>query len=250
LSGAQIDSVLPWYDAIVGAVTDITAGRGLPAHGVEAFAELGAALGGGLDNDNDKDHDHDGRSLLRAAADGSDLDRAQLASNAAVLLFGGTETTEGMVSNALLLLLQRPDVLACVRDGPDLVDAAIEESLRLEPAAAVIDRYATADVELGGETIARGELVRISIAGANRDPDVFDHPDEFDLGRGQHKRHLAFAQGAHVCLGVHLARLEARTALGALLQRLPGLRLDPAHPSHIRGLVFRKPRQLNVVWDP
>ncbi len=249
LSGAQVDSVLPWYDAIVAAVTDITAGRGLPPEGVEAFAQLGTALGtalgGGLDNDDD-----DGaRSLLRAAAGGSDLGREQLASNAAVLLFGGTETTEGMICNALLLLLQRPEVLAPVRDDRTLLDAAIEESLRLEPAAAVIDRYATTDVALGGAEIARGELVRISIAGANRDPDVFERPDEFHLRRRQHQRHLAFAQGPHVCLGVHLARLEARTALSALLERLPSLRLDPTRPSTIRGLVFRKPRALNVVWD-
>ncbi|HEY1590309.1 MAG TPA: cytochrome P450 [Solirubrobacteraceae bacterium] len=245
LSGGEVDSVLPWYDAIVAAVTDITAGRGLPAEGVEAFAQLGTALAGGLDNDDD-----DGaRSLLRAAADGSDLDREQLASDAAVLLFGGTETTEGMICNALLLVLQRPELVARVRDDGTLLDAAIEESLRLEPAAAVIDRYATTDVELGGAAIARGELVRISIAGANRDPGVFERPDEFDLRRGQHQRHLAFAQGPHVCLGVHLARLEARAALGALLERLPSLRLDPARPPTIGGLVFRKPRELNVVWD-
>ena len=166
-----------------------------------------------------------------------------------MLLFGGTETTEGMICNALLLVLQRPEVLAPVRDDRTLLDAAIEESLRLEPAAAVIDRYATTDVALGGAEIARGELVRISIAGANRDPDVFERPDEFHLRRRQHQRHLAFAQGPHVCLGVHLARLEARTALSALLERLPSLRLDPARPSTIRGLVFRKPRALNVVWD-
>jgi cytochrome P450 len=91
--------------------------------------------------------------------------------------------------------------------------------------------------------------VRVSIAGANRDPAVFPDPDRLDLERADARRHLAFAQGPHVCIGVHLARLEARTALATLLRRLPGLRLDPDRPSNVQGLVFRKPPALNVVWD-
>jgi cytochrome P450 len=78
---------------------------------------------------------------------------------------------------------------------------------------------------------------------------VFPDPDRFDLGRENSGRHLAFAHGPHVCVGVHLARLEARTALRSLLARLPGLRLDPSRPSHVRGLVFRKPPALHVIWD-
>jgi cytochrome P450 len=130
-----------------------------------------------------------------------------------------------------------------------LLDAAIEESLRLEPAAAVIDRYATRATTLGGAEIAAGELVRLSIAGANRDPAIFADPDRFDLDRTNPRRHLAFAQGPHVCVGVHLSRLEARTGIAALLERLPGLRVDEERPSQIRGLVFRKPPALHVRWD-
>ncbi len=105
------------------------------------------------------------------------------------------------------------------------------------------------DIELDGVSIAAGELVRVSIAAANRDPAVFADPDRFDLEREKVGRHLAFAHGPHVCVGVHLARLEARTALAALLARLPGLRLDPARPASVRGLVFRKPPALHVIWD-
>jgi cytochrome P450 len=101
---------------------------------------------------------------------------------------------------------------------------------------------------LGGAEIARGDLVRLSITAANRDPAVFAAPDVFDPGRPNLRRHVAFAQGPHVCVGVHLARLEARAALGALLRRLPGLALDPARPAEVRGLVFRKPQRLDVVW--
>ncbi len=170
-------------------------------------------------------------------------------SNAAVLLFGGIETTEGMIANAVLHLLERPAALAAVRRDPRLLTAAIEESLRLEPAAAVIDRYATQDVVLGEASISAGELVRISIAAASRDPAVFSDPDAFRLDRADGRRHLAFALGPHVCVGVHLARLEARAGLAALLNGLPRLRLDPSRPAQIRGLVFRKPPELHVLWD-
>jgi cytochrome P450 len=169
-------------------------------------------------------------------------------SNAAVLLFGDIETTEGMIANALLHLLSHPDQLGRVKTDPGLLANAIDESLRLEPAAAVVDRYATADVELAGAPIGRGELVRVSIAAANRDPAVFPDPDRFDVRRKNANRHVAFAHGPHVCIGMHLARLEAHSAIECLLSRLPALRLDPAGPAEPRGLVFRKPPELRVVW--
>jgi cytochrome P450 len=112
----------------------------------------------------------------------------------------------------------------------------------------MVDRYATADVELGGARVSRGELVHVSITGANSDPAIFEHPERFDPGRTNVRRHLAFAHGPHVCVGVHLARLEARTGLTALLRRLPALRLDPGRPAAVGGLVFRKPPELHVVW--
>ena len=118
------------------------------------------------------------------------------------------------------------------------------------PAAAVVDRYATADTALGGAEIGQGDLVRLSIAAANRDPAVFTDPDRFDPTRPNLRRHVAFAQGPHVCVGVHLARLEARTALDALLRRFPRLRLDAdCPPADVRGLVFRKPGVLYARWD-
>ena len=101
---------------------------------------------------------------------------------------------------------------------------------------------------LADAQIVRGDLVRISIAAANRDPAVFDDPDAFAPGRPRPRRHLAFAQGPHVCLGIHLARLEARTGLATLLTRLPGLEPDPERPARIQGLVFRKPPAVHVRW--
>ncbi len=98
----------------------------------------------------------DRASLLGAASSDAGLSPDELVANAAVLLFGGIETTEGMIANALLHLLERPPLLERVRDDPALIGTAIEESLRLEPAAAVIDRYATADTTLGTATIGAG----------------------------------------------------------------------------------------------
>jgi cytochrome P450 len=237
----EVPAVLAWYDAIVGAVTEITAGAAVPATGAEAFAALRERLIEVI-------HSADHSSLLATVAGDGTLSDEQIVSNAAVLLFGGIETTEGMIANAVLALLERPEELARARTDRKLLETAIEESLRLEPAAAVVDRYATEDVELAGASIARGELVRASIAAANRDPAVFADPDRFDLDRENAGRHLAFAHGPHVCVGVHLARLEARTALSMLLARLPNLRLDPERPSRTRGLVFRKPPALHVIW--
>ncbi|HTP22006.1 MAG TPA: cytochrome P450 [Solirubrobacteraceae bacterium] len=243
LEQAEVATMLGWYDAIVSAVTDVTAGREIPTRAREAFGalrtRLNAVIGGGEPES----------SLLAAAAAQSGLSEEQVVSNAAVLLFGGIETTEGMIGNALLHLLEQPDALATVRQDSGALDAAIEESLRLEPAAAVVDRYATTEAGLAEATIAAGDLVRVSISAANRDPAVFDDPDRLDLDRKATRGHLAFAHGPHVCLGVHLARLEARTGLDTILRRLPTLRLDPARPSKVQGLVFRKPPTLWALWD-
>jgi cytochrome P450 len=231
--------VLGWYDGIVSAVQAEAAGAGDPA-GTAAFAELAASLG----------------EVIAAREPGSllaetvgPLTAAEVISNAAVLLFGGIETTEGMIANALLHLLSSPAQLALVLADPGLVPAAVEESLRLEPAAALVDRYATVGTRLGGTAIQAGDQVTVSITGANRDPAVFADPDVFDVRRANAGRHLAFAHGPHFCLGAHLARLEAQVAVGTLLARLPRLRLDPGYPSAPRGLVFRKPPALRVRWD-
>jgi cytochrome P450 len=249
----EVPTVLAWYDAIVTSVTRITAGEPPTREGAAAFTELRERLEAVITVGRDS-------SLLAAAASGTGADSStsadsvsalshqQTVSNAAVLLFGGIETTEGMIANLVLHLLQRPELVSQVREDPKRLDAAIDESLRVEPAAAVIDRYTTTGATLGAVAIPGRELVRISISAANRDPAVFADPDAFDIERTNSRRHLAFAQGPHVCVGVHLARLEARVSVGALLRGLPGLRLDPARRSAARGLVFRKPPRLDVVW--
>ena len=240
--------ILAWYDGIVAAVQaeaagpGATAGTGVAAAGSAAFAELAARLRQVIAAPP--------ASSLLADVTGA-LTEAEAISNAAVLLFGGIETTEAMITNAMLHLLSSPGQLEIVRTDRGLIAAAIEESLRLEPAAAVVDRYATSDTQLGRARIHAGDQVTVSIAGANRDPAVFADPDRFDVRRPNSAKHLAFAHGPHFCLGAHLARLEAQIAVETLLGRLPRLRLDPRHsPGTPRGLVFRKPPRLNVCWNP
>ena len=187
-------------------------------------------------------------SLLAAAAGTGGLSTDEVVSNAAVLMFGGIETTEGMICNAILHLLSDPGQLGLVLADRQLLSGAVEESLRLEPSAAVVDRYATADVPLGTARIRRGDLVIVSIAAANRDPAVFADPDRFDIRRVNARQNLGFARGPHFCPGAQLARIETRAAIEAMLDQLPGLRLDQEQPASPRGLVFRKPPTLHVRW--
>ena len=241
LGPADPGRILAWYDGIVAAVQaeaapSVSAGSA----GTAAFAELAASLREVIAAP--------GSASLLSEAAGS-LTEAEAISNAAVMMFGGIETTEGMIANALLHLLSSPVQLELVLADRTLVPAVIEESLRLEPAAAVVDRYATRDARPGGASIRAGDQVTVSITGANRDPAVFGEPDVFDVRRPNAGRHLAFAHGPHFCLGAHLARLEAQVAIDILLARLPRLRLDPRYPSAPRGLVFRKPPDLRVHWD-
>ena len=234
LGPADPAQILSWYDGIVAAVQ-----AGDAPGGAAAFGDLAASLREVIARPGDL-------SLLAEAA--GPLTETEAVSNAAVLMFGGIETTEGMIANAMLHLLSHRDQLTAVLTDRALVPAAIEESLRLEPSAAVVDRYATADTALNGARIRAGDQVTVSIAGANRDPAVFAEPDRFDVRRPNAGRHLAFAHGPHFCIGAHLARLEARIAIETLLDLLPRLRLDLRYPSAPRGLVFRKPPELRVRW--
>jgi len=233
--------VREWYDGIVAAVDDITALRDPSPRGAEAFTALRRHVELATIN-----HEHS--AVVVAAARRLPLD--EVVSNTAVLLFGGIDTTEGMIANLVRHLLLHPDQLAEVRADRGLLADAMEESVRLEPAAASVDRYATRAADLEGASIREGDMVIVSLAGANRDPDVFADPDVFDLHRAGLGRHLSFAHGPHFCIGAHLARLETRAALNAILDRLPGLRLDPGHDHAPRGLIFRKPPRLHVRWTP
>lgn len=236
-------SVLGWYDAIVGAVSDLSAGRPAGPDAEAAMRALADALRPVLRSGAETS------LLATAAADAAGLGEPEIVSNAAVLLFGGIETTEGMIANAIVHLLSDPKLHRIALEDRTRLPDVVEESLRLEPAAAAVDRYATRDIRLGDADIAAGDLVRISITAANRDPATFPDPDAFDLDRDNARRQLAFAGGPHVCVAMHLARLEAHVALDVLLDALPGLCLDAPGSVSVRGLIFRKPVSVPARWD-
>ncbi len=186
-------------------------------------------------------------SDLASLAPPSRLSDAELLSNCLIVLFGGIETTEAAILNALWALLTHPAAQVAALEDSDVLDAAIEESLRCEPAVQTGTRYATRDVTVRDVAIAEGEIVQCMIAGANRDPEYFSDPDRFDIMRRNAADHVSFGLGRHYCLGAALARLEARTAIQALFERWPSVRLDMTHDSAPRGHEFRKPPELWVM---
>jgi cytochrome P450 len=229
-------TVLGWYEEIVAAVDRVSAGGEVGASGHQAVESLARHVARTI-------AEGDG-VLARATAT---LTTPEVVSNAAVMMFGGIETSEGMTTTLFWHLLTNPDQLAALRADRSLGAAAVDESLRLEPAAARVDRYSTGDTELAGASLHNGDLVVVSLSAANRDPAMFPNPDHFDLARTNARSHLAFAQGPHACVGIHLARLETQAALEAVLDGWPGLAMgdDSSPPS---GVIFRKPRSLAVRW--
>ena len=166
-----------------------------------------------------------------------------------LLLPAGAETTYRSSSNLIFGLLTRPEQLDAVRADRSLVPQAIEEGLRWEPPLTGIMRTTVRDVELGGVRVPAGAMLSVTLGAANHDPDRWDEPERFDLFRDP-QQHMAFAFGPHMCLGIHLARMETTVVLNKVLDRLPGLRLDPdADDVHITGMTFRSPASLPVRYD-
>jgi cytochrome P450 len=190
-------------------------------------------------------------ALVQAEEAGDRLSENELYSMAVLLIVAGHETTVSLITNSVLALLTHPDALTEVRSDPTLLPAAVEELLRFDsPVERGITRWATDEVELGGHTIARGDLVIPVIGSANRDPGRFTDADALDLQR-EDTKHVGFGRGIHYCLGAPLARLEAEIALRTLFDRLPNLRLAIAEDDlYWRPIpIFRSLASLPVAWD-
>jgi len=166
--------------------------------------------------------------LIQAEEQGDALSETELISMVFLLIVAGHVTTVNLIGNGTLALLEHPDQLRLLQADPSLLPAAIEELLRYTPPVTFTARWASEDVPLHGKVIHKGEMVFVSLAGADTDPQQFPEPDALDLTR-EEKQNLAFGKGIHYCLGAPLARLEGQIAIGTLLRRLPNLRLacDP-----------------------
>lgn len=189
-------------------------------------------------------------ALLDAQIEGQHLNEMELLGFCILLLVAGNETTTNLISNAVLCFDDHPDALAQVRERPELLPSAIEEALRYRSPVQSMFRFVVTDTELGGRAVPAGSFMVAWIGSANRDPDQFPDPDRFDVERSPN-RHLAFGQGIHFCLGAPLARLEARVALAALLDRMPHLQrvrdmpLEPMPSSIVYGV-----KRLPVTFTP
>ncbi|GIG56488.1 cytochrome P450 [Longispora fulva] len=228
------ESFREWSDTIVSGVS---AGERLPW----AFASMLEYLRAMLARKRVEPADDLVSALIAVSEEGDALTENELTSTVFLLLIAGHETTVNLIGNAAYVLLSQRERWAELRADPELLPGAIEEFLRFEsPVETATFRVAVEDVELGGTTIPAGAAVLIGLLSGNRDDRRFADPDQFDPAR-RDNAHLAFGHGIHYCLGAPLARLEARIALGSLLDRFGDLRLavDPAEVLWRPGVLMR-----------
>lgn len=185
--------------------------------------------------------------LLAAEEKGDVLDKEELLANCVLLLFAGHETTTELIGNGLTALLRHPEQLAKLRADPSLIGSAVEELLRYDSPAQITVRAAREDLETGGKRIREGESVILMLGAANRDPGQFPEPDRLEIARRENP-HVAFGRGIHFCLGAALARLEGQIAIGAVIRRLPGIRLASDTLEWKPSQALRGLRALPVRW--
>jgi cytochrome P450 len=233
-----------WYDVFADALANydaVPATRTRAHAAVEAFRSLIAPRLAAPDESE--------RSLLAslAAAHPRMLDDVEIGSNALIVMFGGIETTEGLIANALWAMFLHPETLERARASDDDLDRCIEESLRWEPAVQTCTRYTYAACVLHGVEIPPGSVVQCMIGAMNRDPAHFALPGRFDPWRPESAGHSTFGFGRHFCLGAALARVEAGVAIRRLLDAFPRLRFDLTKSTPPMGHEFRKPGAVVVA---
>jgi cytochrome P450 len=179
--------------------------------------------------------------LLHGGYDGQSLSGTELVHNCIFLLNAGHETTTNLIGNGLVALAGHPDQRDRLIADTNLIKSAVEEFLRYESPNQLGNRITTQPVQLGGVDLPAGTQITVCIGAANRDPEQFAAPDELDIGRSPN-RHLAFASGIHQCVGMSVARLEAVTAISALIRRFPSYSLSaaPARGGRVRFRGFLK----------
>ena len=240
LEGVGSLQVLGWYRHIVDAITDLTTDGKVDPVDQQAVDQSKARVQAAIDNDH-------ASAVLRSIKESGALPPETLAGAALVIMFGAIETVEGMITNVLWHLLSN-DMWGRVGDDRSLLPNAIEESLRLEPAASLVDRYATTTTSLGDALIETREKLSINLLAANRDPKHFENPHQFDIERSNAKQHVTFVQGPHGCIGNHLSRMETIAAVEGLLDVAPTIEFDADRSTPPTGLIFRKPERLWVSW--
>jgi cytochrome P450 len=238
---ADYETFKRWSLDLIGFAAD-------PPKGVEAAAKLVEHLRPIVESRKVEPRGDLLSTLTHADVDGHQLDDEEIYGFLRLLLPAGSDTTYRLIGNALFGLLTHPDQLDEVRADRSLIAAVIDEALRWEAPVQFASRETTAATTLSGVALPAGAQVLTAIGSANRDGDRYPDADRFDIHR-RAGEHVAFGFGRHFCLGSHLARLEATTALNAIFDRLPNLRLDHSQESQVVGLAFRSPNRLPVRFD-
>ncbi len=234
-----------WASAIINLVA-------APMEGITAAAELREYLTGVLDDRRANPCGDFVSELAAVELDGERLGDEEIFSFLRLLLPAGAETTYRATGNLLYGLLSNPAQLDAVRADHELVVPAVEEAIRWETPLLITSRVATRDTVVAGVEVPAGMQVIPNVGAANHDETRWDHAEDYDLFR-EAKPMISFGVGPHMCLGMHLARMEMRTALLRLLERCPNLRFDDAalerDDVHIHGETFRSPTSLPVLFD-
>ena len=239
------DQLKPWSRDLARLIDPVLTDEVAQA-GVMAAMQFMNYLNGLIDERRSRPGDDLLSALLAAEDDGERLRHDELLMMTMLLFVAGHETTQNLIGNGMLALLQHPDQLDRLRaaDDPALVKNAVEEMLRYDSPVQLTGRHLREDAEIAGTLVRKGQTALTLLAAANRDPAMFAAPASFDIGRDNANRHLGFGHGIHFCLGAPLARIEAQTAIPALLRRFPSLALaDPATAPErsetrtLRGLV-------------
>jgi cytochrome P450 len=231
-----------WAMALINVAAD-------PPTGLAASEALRGYFAGVCDERRGDRRDDVISDLVHAELDGDRLEEEEILSFLRLLLPAGAETTYRATGNFLFGLLTNPEQLDALRADRSLMQQAVEEAIRWEPPLLLTQRRAVRDVEVSGVVIRAGAEVLVCTGSASHDESRWEHPERYDMFRPQ-QPHISFGVGPHMCLGMHLARMEMRVVVDRLLDRLPNLRLDPdGDDPHIHGQSFRSPTSLPVLFD-
>lgn len=238
-----------WFDVFEKALANFSGDEQIKAAAAGSVAQLHAFLMDGIAKVRGKANAGFLAELVNQPEERRLTDE-EVCRNASIIMFGGISTVEALILNSVWTLAMHPQTEARVRQDQGLLPRVIEEVLRWQSPVQSATRYARADVDFHGHRFRAGETVNCMLAAANRDPAFLADAERFDIDRNPLPRHLAFATGSHFCIGLHLARLQARIALERLYARLEGLTVDAPQQYCPRGYEFRQPDRLPVVWRP
>ena len=220
------DRFKDWSDDVMILVFGARGVGDRRARAQQGLIELAAYLGDLVAHYRQHPADNIISNLVEASEGDDSLEDPEIVANCVLFLFGGHETTTNLIGNGIRVLLNHPDQLQKLRDDLSLIKPAVEEILRFDGPSKMEVRTLADQVEMGDKTLPAGDMVYLVQHAANRDPDAFDHPDQFDIARDPNN-HIGFGFGLHFCLGASVARLEGTIALEALVRRLPNLVLGP-----------------------